>query len=290
MIVIKLQGGLGNQMFQYASARSLAHKLGVNLGLDLTWFDNVDQVDTPRHYELDCFNISATLLKSEEYRLIGDGSKKVLGLIGRKLKPKLELSEYIEQHFHYNERFLQLPDNTLLEGYFQSEKYFKRCRDIILRDFEWIEHPSVQNQEILGAIHDGNSVSLHVRRGDYISNKNANKFHGTKGLDYYELAVKEIVKQVKKPVFYVISDDPEWCQENIKIKHPVSYISHNKKGCEDMRLMKSCKHNIIANSSFSWWAAWLNTNPDKIVVAPKQWFNDPSIDTSDVLPAKWIKI
>ena len=289
MIIVRLQGGLGNQMFQYASARSLAHKLGVDLGLDLTWFDNVDQVDTPRHYELDCFNIGATIVQPGAYKLKGSNNG-VLRRLGIKRSPSLELSEYKEQHFHYNEHFLDLSDNTLVEGYFQSEKYFKQCRDTILKDFEWLEPPSEQNHKLLKKIQAENSVSLHVRRGDYISNKNANEFHGSKGLGYYNKAIEEITKKVNKPTFYVISDDPGWSQDNIKIKHHTTYVSHNKKGCEDMRLMKSCKHNIIANSSFSWWAAWLNTNPGKQVIAPKKWFNDPRVNTSDVIPQEWIKL
>ena len=129
-----------------------------------------------------------------------------------------------------------------------------------------------------------------MRRGDYVTNKNASSFHGTKDLGYYKAALKPVLKQTNKPVIFVFSDDPEWCKQNLKFSQNTIYVEGNKKGSEDMRLMMQCKHNIIANSSFSWWAAWLNQNSDKVVVAPKKWFNDPKIDVSDVIPKSWLKI
>jgi hypothetical protein len=142
---------------------------------------------------------------------------------------------------------------------------------------------------LLKRVSSNNSVSVHIRRGDYVSNPHASKFHGTKGLDYYEKAVERIAETVKNPELFVISDDIEWCKENLRLPYKTTHIDGNA-GFEDMHIMSHCAHNIIANSSFSWWAAWLNTNPDKVVIAPKKWFNDESINTEDVVPKTWIRL
>jgi hypothetical protein len=199
--------------------------------------------------------------------------------------------KYTEPHFHYDPAFANLPKNTVLNGYFQSEQYFRDIRDILLGDFSWVNEPRGKNKELFGQINnDKSSVSVHVRRGDYVSNNNAAKFHGLTGLDYYRAAVNKIAKQVKNPNLYVFSDDPDWCKRKLKFKQPTIYISHNTNGSEDMRLMKTCRHNIIANSSFSWWGAWLNENPNKIVIAPKQWFSHPESNTKDLILSSWHKL
>lgn len=278
MILIQLQGGLGNQMFQYATARALAERNHTNVLLDLSWFDqSFDETTTPRHYELDCF-------------LLDKRTEKIQNTVRQKIQKRLA-KKYTEPHFHYDPAFINLPKNTILNGYFQSEKYFKNIRNILLQDFSWVKDPTKKNKELLNAIKkDTSSVSVHVRRGDYVSNKNAAKFHGLTGVDYYKAAVGKISKQVKNPNLYVFSDDSDWCKKNLKFTQSTTYISHNTDGAEDMRLMRECRHNIIANSSFSWWGAWLNTNSDKIVIGPKQWFMSTEKNTKDVLPKSWQKI
>ncbi len=278
MIAIRLIGGLGNQMFQYAAARALAKCSNTNALLDLTWFNQDFNADTtPRHYELSCFSLDKFTSKYK-------GTTR--GKIQRSLAKK-----YTEPHFHYDPNFKHLPKNTVLSGYFQSEKYFSDIRGILLEDFSWVKEPNGKNIDLFKQItSDSLSVSVHVRRGDYVLNENAAKFHGLTGVDYYKAAVKEMTKQVKKPNLYVFSDDPDWCKKNLRFTQPTTYISHNTDGSEDMRLMKMCKHNIIANSSFSWWGAWLNTNPYKIVVAPKQWFSHSESNTKDVIPGSWHKL
>ena len=197
----------------------------------------------------------------------------------------------MEHHFHYDKNFVKISKNTILNGYFQSEKYFNDIREILLKDLYWIKKKEGRNKEILEQIQqDSSSVSMHVRRGDYVSNENAAKFHGLTGVDYYKAAVKELTKHFKMANLYVFSDDPEWCKKNLKFTQQTTYISHNTDGSEDMRLMKTCRHNIIANSSFSWWGAWLNENPNKIVIAPKQWFSHPESNTKDVIPESWQKL
>lgn len=278
MIIVKLLGGLGNQMFQYAAARSLAEQNSTDVMFDLSWFDqDFDANTTPRYYELSCFSLDATAHKYD-------------GTARARLRRRLA-KQYTEPHFHYDENFKKLSKNAVLNGYFQSEKYFIDIREILLLDFTWKKKPEGKNQELLEQIQqDPSSVSVHVRRGDYVSNENAAKFHGLTGAEYYKAAVKQILQKVKSPKLYVFSDDPGWCKQNLKFTQPTTYISHNTDGSEDMRLMKACGHNIIANSSFSWWGAWLNTNPDKVVIGPSRWFSHPESNTKDVIPSTWHKM
>lgn len=278
MIVIKLVGGLGNQMFQYAAARSLAERNNTNVILDLAWFNQeFDKGTTPRIYELKCFRLDLQTAKSK-------------GTVRQKVQLRLA-KKHVEPHFHYDPQFLKLPKNAVLSGYFQSEKYFANIRGILLEDFSWVKDVTGKNKDLFKQIeNDKSSVSVHVRRGDYVSNESAAKFHGLTGVEYYRKAVALVEKKVNTPSLYVFSDDPEWCKKNLKFKQQTTYISHNTDGSEDMRLMKACRHNIIANSSFSWWGAWLNENPNKIVLAPKQWFSHQESNTKDVIPNSWLKL
>lgn len=294
MISIRLMGGLGNQMFQYAIARRLAHDRHTTLAMDMVFFDNITEVDTPREYELDCFKIQENFLKSSMRPIDNEsrysGAKGKLRLVKDRLHGKA-WNIYKEKHHNFDPEALQVPNNTYLIGFWQTEDYFKDIRDVLLKDFNIKTPATGQNKKILEEIASTNSVSIHVRRGDYISNTNANKFHGTKGKAYYDAALKQIIKKrALNPTLFIFSDDPEWCKKNLKFPYKTVYVEGNKKGFEDMRLMMNCKHNIIANSSFSWWAGWLNRNPNKVVVAPKQWFNDLSVNTSDIIPSSWIKI
>lgn len=291
MIVVKLQGGLGNQMFQYAAAKSLATKHNTKVVFDTRWFDNIPDTDTKRWYELDCFKIQKNELKMDDFMIINRGlgrrSKLKIALMG--LTKKRLFAFEVPDHKFYSE-FNNLPDNIYLDGWFTSEEYFKSIRVDLLKDFNYKVPPTGLNRELMSVISNTTSVSLHVRRGDYISNKHANKWHGLTGLDYYQKAIGVIAKKIHSPKFYVFSDDPTWCKINLKIKYPITYVSHNSKGAEDMRLMRTCKHNIITNSTFSWWGAWLNENPSKIVIAPNQWLANEKVDTSDVIPQNWIKL
>jgi len=290
MIVVKLQGGLGNQMFQYAAAKRLAIQHNTDVILDLRWFDEIPETDTKRWYELDCFNITKKEFKPEDYRVISMG-------LGRKIKLKMSIKALGKKKLlsfeapdnSFEQKVLSLPNNIYLDGWFSSEKYFADIRDVLLADFSFKSKPSVKSEQIRKQIQGSESVSVHVRRGDYISNKYASKWHGLTGLDYYNSAVKIVNNKIKNPELFVFSDDPDWCKANLKFKFPTTYVSHNTKGSEDLRLMVACKHNIITNSTFSWWGAWLNQNPDKVVVAPKKWLNDPSENTEDVIPESWLK-
>ena len=160
------------------------------------------------------------------------------------------------------------------------------------REFVIKYQQDAQSQMFSDRIQSTESVSLHVRRADYIQNALTNKIHGTCDQDYYDRAIRYIAERVIDPHFFIFSDEPEWVKENLKIDFPMTVVDCNdaSRNYEDLRLMSTCKHNIIANSSFSWWGAWLNPNPDKLVITPEQWFNDKKRNTKDLIPEQWVKM
>jgi len=279
MIITKLIGGLGNQMFQYAAGKQISTTNNTKLKLDVTGYDHQVGI-TPRKYMLDIFNIQAVPAgKSEVWR--------------HRLTMAMFRHHKIQQKdIHNIHQFLAIPDNSYLEGYWGSEKYFKGVEGIIRQDFTFKSRPDVGNKKLIEKIKNSMSISIHIRRGDYVLDKKTNQFHGVCSLDYYLRAVKLITQKVSRPHFFVFSDDHQWAEKHFKLQQPMEVVKHNyrKNHHEDMRLMTCCHHHIIANSSFSWWGAWLNSNPDKIVIAPKKWFRDPSINTKDLVPQSWIKI
>lgn len=292
MIIVTLKGGLGNQMFQYAAGRRLAKKHGTILKIDISWYGKHQSPDSPalREYELDCFSFKPNIASRTDLARIVIPPHNLKRYAVRKLLKPITLYRESETADFYPEVLLA-EDNSYLEGFWQSEEYFKDIANTIKKDFTFKPPLNRKNAELAELIKNSNSISLHVRRGDYVSHQELAAMHGLKNiLDYYDKAVNIIENNVKDPHFFVISDDPIWCKKNIKLNHPTTYIDNNKKGFEDMRLMSMCKHNIIANSSFSWWAAWLNGNKKKIVIAPKRWFNDPKMSTKNRLPESWIKL
>jgi hypothetical protein len=289
MIVVKLMGGLGNQMFQYAAARRLAFVNSAVLKLDLSWFRESGGSATPRHYELHALAIEENFATPEEVGRQVRYAHPVRRLLG-KLAPSLVRSTCIhEKHFHFDPMILALSDDAYLEGYWQSEKYFMDIEGTIRREFSVKSEPGAWNGRMAESIRGTESVSLHVRRGDYVASKAASEYHGVCSLDYYRAAIEKIAAQVHEPHFYVFSDDPSWVQENLHFGYPATLVDHNDPdhGYEDLRLMSLCRHHIIANSSFSWWGAWLGSDPHKVVIAPRKWFRDESINTADLIPETW---
>lgn len=279
MIIVKLQGGLGNQMFQYALGRRLALKNNAELRLDVTHFEQYGV----RRYELHVFNIFCSVASKRNIKFFRKFNNSIISKIaGRHYK-------YVkEKNLYFDKTVLEKKGNIYLDGYWQSEKYFKDIREIIVKDFAVRNEPDTKNKSLLEKIKNSNSVGLHIRRGDYVSDEKINKFHGTCPLEYYYNAVK-IVEKIGDPEFFVFSDGPEWTKMNLKLQYPTFYSDNNpKRGYEDLRLMSHCKHFIIANSSFSWWGAWLSDNLDKIVCAPKTWFAGQ--DEGDVVPESWIRV
>jgi hypothetical protein len=197
----------------------------------------------------------------------------------------------IEKNYNFDPDILNLKNNVYLDGYWQSDKYFSDIETIIRNDFSFRDEPTETNRRMLDHISSCESVSVHIRRGDYVTLPEANAFHGLCSLSYYQSAVGLLAGQLEKPVFFVFSDDIAWAKENLTFGFKAHFMDHNgpERGDEDLRLMSACHHHIIANSSFSWWGAWLCANPEKIVCAPRKWFNK-DIDTPDNLPASWLKL
>lgn len=287
-------GGLGNQMFQYAAGKALALTHNTNIRLDLSWFDRITESDTVRTYALACFLfpdsifISPEEFKKDKLILFPSRINKLI----KKVCPSYQKRLILEKYFHYDPFFFGSPSNAYIEGYWQSFRYFEQFSNTIRNDLRFQTPMSVENQNVSSSILATESVSLHIRRGDYVTNTQANSFHGVSTLEYYNTSIKYIYDHVKNPYFFIFSDDIEWVKQNLSIPFPTIYVNHNhnQMAFEDMRLMSLCKHNIIANSTFSWWGAWLNNNSNKIVIAPKIWFQDSTINTSDLIPDTWLRI
>lgn len=293
MIIVKLMGGLGNQMFQYALGRRLALERGVPLKLDLSWFDSHDK----RKFELDQFNIEAEIAAREEIEKFPPFSRNrllrgVYNRIERRIPYHARIVFREQSTGDFDPRVLKINGNRVLEGYWQSEKYFSEIRGILLREFVFKYEQDAKSREMAEQIQKKESVSLHIRRGDYVHDPLINQIHGLCSFDYYQKAVNYITEKMPNCHFYIFSDDHSWVCENFKLDYPVTLIDHNNasRNYEDLRLMSLCRHNIIANSTFSWWGAWLGTNPGKIVIAPQKWFNDVARDTKDLIPEYWVKI
>lgn len=292
MIIAKLMGGLGNQMFQYAAGRCLALRHGVPLKLDLSFLEGNQSGNTPRRFALDNYAISAAKASPLETALMSGRGGSRLGTATVSVLQKLFGNIlYRERFFQFDPEVLRLSGRVYLEGYWQSEQYFTEYAEVIRREFMVTEPLLGRNRELADEICSVNAVSVHVRRGDYVRDAKTNAVHGVCTIDYYEKALEIMAQCTSDTVFFVFSDEPEWGVQHLKMDGPLRYIGHNgDTPHEDLRLMSLCRHHIIANSSFSWWGAWLSANPDKIVIAPKRWFNDPAINTDDLTPAGWQRI
>lgn len=292
VIIVKLMGGLGNQLFQYAAGRRLACLHGVPLKLDLSWFGEDLTGVTPRAFALGPFSIHAEPATEQEiarlYEPPAGRLKRLLNFMSRDNRK----THIRSQGVHFDPTILGLPDNILLDGYWQCEKYFNDMAPVIQSDFTISVEPDGKNRDVMSAVCGCNSISIHIRRGDYVTDAKTASRHGTCSREYYREAVKLAAEHVEQPHFFVFSDDPDWVREQFEISYPMTLIDHNgpHQAHEDLRLMSNCKHHIIANSSLSWWGAWLNPRPDKIVIAPMRWFIDPTIDTSDLIPESWQRI
>lgn len=290
MVIVRLMGGLGNQMFQYAAGRAVAHRNRTQLKLDVSALER----DAARSYRLHHFNIVASLATPDE--LARFTKRDLWGRISRRVEhyllPPSRRSVFAERFDHFDTDILRLRGSVYLKGYWQSEKYFKDIEQIIRQEFTF-RHPSdPENQRLARTIADTNSVSLHIRRGDYVSNPRFSRKFGVCSPEYYHSAVAKVAERVNDLHLFVFSDAIDWARDNLGLQYPLTFVTHNNTDddYEDLRLMSQCKHHIIANSSFSWWGAWLCTNPGKIVLAPKRWFKESGRDTRDLIPESWDRI
>ncbi len=276
MIIIQVEGGLGNQMFQCALAFSFSSK-GLTAKLDISKFETQH---SHNGYELEnVFNIGQQYCSKTEKAFVKPLSKLRHKAFGSPYKEKQEWQ------WRYNAAVNKLRSGYL-KGYWQCEKYFIDAADLVRQKFTFQPLQDDINKAVMDKIQNNNSVSLHIRRGDYL---NAG-IGASLNMDYYNKAIEHINNTISSPFYFVFSDDIEWAKENIK-EERVEFIGWNKDSNSyiDMQLMSNCKHNIIANSSFSWWGAWLNSNKEKKVVAPQQWMPHLA-NGSDIIPKEWIQV
>lgn len=293
MIITKLKGGLGNQMFQYAAGFAVALQNKVSHKIDISGYDLVS-IDTPRKFELGAFQITSPIALSEEIKV----AKYPFGLFSKIIifiNKKVFKNHYLDfepKLFKKIENKIKNKNSIYLDGFFQSEKNFINFEKEIRAELTFKkELLGEQVKNLAEIIKSQNSISIHIRHGDYINNKKTNKYHGVCSINYYEKAIKLISQKIDNPTFYIFSDDSNWCEQNI-IKGQKNFINISKenfKDYEEMYLMGICKHNIIANSTFSWWSAWLNKNSDKIVIAPKIWTVKENLH-KNIIPETWTRI
>lgn len=284
-------------MFQYAAARRLAEAHGTVLKIDTSRLLDSNPLDTPRDYALDCFAISAEFASANESRLCAKLHQQATSPLYRLLKTcglfrtPGEMRYVRQQGPAFDPAILRLPDNVCLDGYWQSEKYFSAIRALLKKEFTLRVPLDGEDRQLAEKIRGCAAVSLHVRRGDYLTNPHAAKHHGTCGRDYYDQAVSFIRRKIPAAELFIFSDDPHWCEANMSYDLPTTIVSKTDGAAEgrDLTLMSSCRHHIIANSSFSWWGAWLGENPEKIVIAPQRWFSNPARDTGDLIPEGWLR-
>lgn len=292
MIYVRLKGGMGNQMFQYALGLQLAGQLGTRLKLDVSnlLYRNKPEGFVYRNYDLDVFRVEGDFLARPQV---------LAPLFNLRIKPlgkavrKLAAGRYAvveESHFHYDPQILeQARDGVLYEGWFQSPKYFTGVEDQVRAAFTYRHDLIPESRELMARIEASNAVCLNVRRTDFLTTDVLNATDEA----YFQRGVRHMREQVDNPHVFVFSDDIEWCREHLRFPVPTEFVGHEHKGFKFgnyLRLMQACDHFVIPNSSFAWWAAWLNRKPGKIVVAPRRWFTDPSIDTTDLVPEDWVRL
>ena len=286
MIITRISGGLGNQMFQYAIAKSIAKKNDDMFKLDTSFYPK----QTLRKYELSFLNIEENIASEKECIKLR-GKEDFLFKVKRKFKFAIKRPKsytFEENITSFDKNIWSKTGEIYLDGFWQNEDYFKDIRDDILKDFSLKIAISNEANKHLYNIKNSQSISLHVRRGDYVQDSHTNSVHGTCDLEYYKKTIEYINNKITSPIFYIFSDDISWCKENFSFLENKIFVDDTKSAFDDLELMQNCKHNIIANSTFSWWGAWMNENKNKIVISPEIWFSsNPNITLSC---KEWIKI
>lgn len=295
MILSQMDGGLGNQMFQYAIASILAQKNKDSVLIDTGFFDQTQKRlgHTPRQFELGIFNNSYSLAIEKD--LLYFKQLSVLNKVKRDLGfnyPKM----YKEPSFRFDKNILNLKSPAYVRGFFQSYKYFIGYENLIKELFTFpVDTIDDENKNRISTIKATNSIAIHIRRGDYVNDPTTHQYHGICDLNYYQKAISLLIQENHDFTLFFFSDDCDWVKQQFKdLPYSKQFIDHNtgENSWKDMLLMSECQHNIIANSSFSWWAAWLNANPNKKVIAPKKWFelSEEEMNTSDLTPKEWIRL
>jgi Glycosyl transferase family 11 len=286
VVRVKLQGGLGNQLFQYAIGRHLSHEWGCKLELDVSWFYKVHMLNGPtvRDYALGPFVLNAKLVNQYKLEVIYE---KILILIG--LRKRLQVVNEISYNFHDYE--FSYPRSISLNGYWQSWRYFEKSNQLIIDDLSRLVPVNDLNESMLQKIRNTtNAICVHVRRGDYVCDRKTSEYHGFCDLLYYDEAYKRLGFNADECSVFVFSDEIEWVKKNLNFPCPVNCVDINDSNSvhQDLMLMMACNHFIIANSSLSWWAAWLGADRNKRIIAPIKWFADNKINTEDLIPSGWM--
>ncbi len=301
MIISCIVGGLGNQLFQYAVGKHLAMRNNETLTVDYGLF----QCHRQRHPQLFHFNVdcreiddlnfaSSAETEMRSHFKLPPAQRSLARRVARQLRsrlwrrPLVSAPLFWEKSPRFDAALLDLEAPVRLIGFWQSEKYFLGIESTIRRDLQIKAEYLKNTDRVLEKIGRTRAVSVHFRRGDYVG---LNKFEMRNPLDYYQNAVKDMAQHVEDATFYVFSDDVAWVKQHFQSPHRMVYVNEDGvlTDVEELHLMKSCRHHIIANSTFSWWGAWLNPDPHKRVYAPRIWFNDDK-DYSDVVPENWLRL
>jgi len=279
-------GGLGNQLFQFATGRRLARRHGSELMLDLGWFRyEGKEFGTPRSYQLGGFELSARAaeLPPRFVQAFEAGRRPRFSSL------KLDVIRQREGDHAVDARVLNASDDVLLIGYWQSEAYFTDVADTVKAELRLDTAFSEEYVRFGPVVDRPSAVAVHVRRGDYVSMPTTREFHGVLERDYYRRALAHVAERVADPVFVAFSDEPDWVQGELAGELPMTVVSGGD-ALQELRLMSRCPHHVIANSSFSWWGAWLGEREASVVVAPRRWFADPRVDTSSIVPERWQRL
>jgi hypothetical protein len=290
VIVVRMQGGLGNQFFQYAAGRALSLRLETPLWLDVSWYRRLPRRATPRLYELWRYRINAKMLDGDDLSSPFFLTQQHLGAIVCDRGRVQFAKSFRERSFSHDPRMEQLQGSVYLDGYWQSPLYFAGHEDCLRFELQPDVLMGVEDERIARMMNDSVSVAVHVRRGDYVAGPHARQ-HGVCDLRYYREAVACMRRELRAPRFFLFSDDPEWVRGHAELFGDAVVVSHNEgvDAFQDLRLMTLCQGHVIANSTFSWWGAWLCDRTDKLVVAPTKWF-DGGEPTPTLIPPTWRRL
>lgn len=289
MIIVKLQGGLGNQLFQYSLGKSLEVSEKRKVYFDVSSFNHSSN-QTSRDFVLEKLGLKVDLIP-----------KKVASIITFLKKVSFKFNITFKSNFfsflHSENSFQYIPivvkkKLIIFDGYWQSPKYFESISNDLTKSFYSLDRISNSGQNLIANLKSKSTVAIHIRRGDYISNKETYDFHGICDLEYYYSAIDFIESKYYVDTYIIFTDDIEWVQNNFSIGNRIFIYGCNyaENDIDELLMMASVSHNIIANSTFSWWSAYINPNPEKIVIAPKKWFNDLSINVEDLFPTNWVRL
>lgn len=299
MIILRLRGGIGNQLFQYAAGKALATHHGMPLKID----DYTYSINSSRKIELSKFKIDFQIASRKEVHKF-TGFWPPSRIFHKSTNYRFNNKVCAQPYYHFYPEFFHLPKKIYLSGYWQSEKYFQNITNFIREIYQPSIDLDKRNSDILNKMNKSNSISIHVRRGDYVKTPKYASFFGAQDIEYYKKSMHFLENKFKSIKYFIFSDNPEWCETQFKNVPNKTILTHNQgdQSYLDMWLMSRCKHHIIANSTFSWWGAWLGENPGKTVIAPKRWFKDPYVkdsktvyysryyDIKDLLPESWIRL